>query len=127
MYAWYFPKDSPSPGAGHRHDWESAVVWLDSLKSQNIVAIAASAHGGFNKDTSDLKLDGSRPKIRYFNVPPSNHQLGTTRELGCSQPLIAWESLTDAARKALTDADFEVATFDIKDARFMDTLARAEP
>ncbi|CAH1221849.1 hypothetical protein PAECIP111890_05304 [Paenibacillus sp. JJ-223] len=22
MYAWYFPKDSPSPGLGHRHDWE---------------------------------------------------------------------------------------------------------
>jgi hypothetical protein len=36
MYAWYFPKDQISSGGlngGHRHDWESIVIWIDNRKS----------------------------------------------------------------------------------------------
>lgn len=40
MYAWYFPKDQISAGGangGHRHDWESIVVWIDDRKSRSSV------------------------------------------------------------------------------------------
>ena len=26
----YFPKDSPSDGLGHRHDWEGVIIYLSS-------------------------------------------------------------------------------------------------
>lgn len=34
MYAWYFPKDQIASGlnGGHRHDWESVVIWIDNRK-----------------------------------------------------------------------------------------------
>lgn len=34
MYAWYFPKDQIAAGlnGGHRHDWESVVIWTDNRK-----------------------------------------------------------------------------------------------
>ncbi|KAK1225658.1 hypothetical protein PQX77_011392 [Marasmius sp. AFHP31] len=124
MYSWYFPKDNPSPGIGHRHDWESAVVWLDNLKSQKIVGVATSAHGDFDKVTKNFKLEGSRPKIRYFMS--GTHQLGTTDVKGGEQPLVAWDSLPDAARKALSDTDFGDANVYIKDANFEDRLGQAD-
>ncbi|GMF16198.1 unnamed protein product [Phytophthora lilii] len=67
MYSWYMPKDETLPGLGHRHDWEACVVWLDSLDSQNIVALSASAHSGYNvyypPDSS--YFDGDSAKIEY--------------------------------------------------------------
>jgi hypothetical protein len=38
----YMPKDEPSTGLGHRHDWEGVVVWLTSstaTTAANIVAV----------------------------------------------------------------------------------------
>ncbi|GMF40046.1 unnamed protein product [Phytophthora lilii] len=35
MYSWYFPKDSPSPSMGHRHDWEHIIVWIDNPDVEN--------------------------------------------------------------------------------------------
>jgi hypothetical protein len=35
MYAWYFPKDQlvdTGINAGHRHDWENVVIWIDDRK-----------------------------------------------------------------------------------------------
>jgi hypothetical protein len=43
------PKDEPSDGLGHRHDWEGVIVWLSSstaTTAANIVAVCPSAHGG---------------------------------------------------------------------------------
>ncbi|EGZ23123.1 hypothetical protein PHYSODRAFT_445618, partial [Phytophthora sojae] len=31
VYAWYFPKGFSGPSPSRRHDWVSAVVWLDNL------------------------------------------------------------------------------------------------
>lgn len=36
MYSWYFPKDQVASGSingGHRHDWESVVIWIDNRES----------------------------------------------------------------------------------------------
>lgn len=101
MYSWYMPKDSPSSGLGHRHDWENIVVWLSAQStSATITGVAISAHGGYQKDSSP-GLQGTSPKIGYISYFPVNHQLIATNELGGQQPLIAWDSMTAAARTAI--------------------------
>lgn len=106
MYAWYWPKDSPSTGLGHRHDWESIVVWLSAAStSATLNGVAASAHGDYDTTTSP-NLSGTSPLIRYYSIYPVNHQLGFTSTVGGQQPLIAWESLPTAARTALETTDF---------------------
>jgi len=120
------PKDQPSIGLGHRHDWEGVVVWIDSLESGKILAVAPSAHGKFNKFVgSAAPVDGTRPKIRYFNIWPTNHQLGVTSKKGGEQPLIAWESLTAEARTGLSETNFGSATVPFKDSTFEGNLAKA--
>ncbi|KAI3326113.1 NPP1-domain-containing protein [Xylariaceae sp. AK1471] len=129
MYSWYMPKDSPSSGLGHRHDWESIVVWLNSATAANptIVGLSTSAHGDFDTITSNFPLDGTRPKIQYYSTWPIDHQLGITDAIGGEQPLIAWESLTAAARTALENTDFGDANVPFKDANFQSNLAEASP
>ncbi|KAF2968325.1 hypothetical protein GQX73_g5268 [Xylaria multiplex] len=129
MYSWYMPKDSPSSGLGHRHDWEAIVVWLDSATatSPQIVGLSTSAHGDFDTITSNFPLDGTRPKIQYFSTWPVNHQLGTTNTIGGEQPLISWENLTDAARTALENTDFGSANVPFKTSNFESNLAKASP
>lgn len=100
------PKDSPSSGLGHRHDWEGIVVWLsDATTSATLLGVAASAHGDFDTTTSP-DLSGTSLLIRYFSIYPVNHQLGFTSTIGGQQPLIAYGSLTSAALTALEDTDF---------------------
>ena len=78
MYAWYWPKDEPSTGIGHRHDWESIVVWLsEESESATLNGIAVSGHGGFTTST-EPDLSGTSPLIRYYNTWPLDHQLGFT-------------------------------------------------
>ncbi|KAL6702740.1 hypothetical protein ACN47E_000974 [Coniothyrium glycines] len=125
MYSWYFPKDSPSSGLGHRHDWENIVVWLSSQSTTaTIRGIAISAHGDYNKETSP-PLSGTRPKIGYQSTWPVNHQLISTSDQGGEQPLIAWESMTAAARSAIESTDFGDATPSFRDSNFQSYLAEA--
>ena len=141
------PKDSPSTGLGHRHDWESAVVWLSAeTTTASIVGGAASAHGDFDTTTTP-NLSGNSMLIRYYSIWPVNHQyvldrlrfasvqvdtditlrLGFTSTVGGQQPLIAWESLPAAAQTALTNTDFGDANVPFKDSNFMNNLAGAYP
>lgn len=74
MYAWYWPKDEPSDGLGHRHDWESSVVWLSAESTEaTIVGAAASAHGGF-QTTTVPDLSGEGLLVQYYSVWPLDHQ-----------------------------------------------------
>ncbi|KAF2218213.1 necrosis inducing protein-domain-containing protein [Elsinoe ampelina] len=125
MYAWYFPKDSPSDGLGHRHDWESIVVWLSSSTgTPSILGVSASAHGGYDKNTSP-NLSGTSPLIRYYSSWPINHQLGYTSTKGGQQPLVAWESLKKPVWLALNNTDFGSANVPFKDENFAMNLALA--
>ena len=123
------PKDSPSSGLGHRHDWENAIVWVDDATKAApvILALSASAHGDYDTITSGFNLNGNRPLIQYYSTWPINHQLGFTSTQGGEQPLVAWESLTEAARTALTNTDFGDANVPFKDANFENNLAKAQP
>ncbi|KAH9912777.1 necrosis and ethylene-inducing protein 2 precursor [Epithele typhae] len=127
MYSWYMPKDSPSSGIGHRHDWEGIVVWIDDPNKDEptILGAAASGHGKFDAET-DPPLQGTNPLIRYYSTWPIDHQLGFTSDVGGQQPLIAWESLTDAARDALQNTDFGAANVPFKDSNFESNLVKAE-
>ncbi|KOC14198.1 NPP1 domain protein [Aspergillus flavus AF70] len=128
MYSWYFPKDEPSTGLGHRHDWEGVIVWLSdstSTSADNIVAVCPSAHGGWDCSTDGYTLDGTTPLIQYYSVWPVNHQCGLTTTVGGTQPLIAWESLPTAASTALEDTDFGDANVPFKDANFSSNLEKA--
>ncbi|KAI7777824.1 npp1 domain [Diaporthe eres] len=128
MYSWYMPKDSPSDGLGHRHEWEGVIVWLKSATStaaSNIAAVCPSAHGDWNCATSGYTLSGTKPLIEYKSTWPVNHQLGLTTAVGGTQPLIAWESLPTAARDALQTVDFGAATVPFKDSTFSGNLAAA--
>ncbi|CAI6334859.1 unnamed protein product [Periconia digitata] len=125
MYSWYMPKDSPSSGLGHRHDWENIVVWLSSQDaSATLRGVAISAHGDYQKETSP-PLDGTRPKIGYVSYWPVNHQLIPTGTKGGQQPLIAWDSMTAAARSAIESTDFGSATPSFRDSNFQNYLAEA--
>jgi hypothetical protein len=54
-------------------------------------------------------------------------RLGFTSTRGGQQPLIAWETLSAAARTALTNTDFGSANVPFKDGNFMSNLAKAYP
>ncbi|KAK7744452.1 hypothetical protein SLS53_003336 [Cytospora paraplurivora] len=128
LYSWYFPKDEPSTGIGHRHDWEGTIVWLKSstdTSASNIVAVCPSAHGGWECTTNGFTLSGTKPLVKYESGWPLDHSLGETTKEGGTQPLIAWESLPTAAQDALQSADFGSAIVPFKDSTFDANLAKA--
>lgn len=119
------PKDEPSDGLGHRHDWENCVVFLTSSSSDaQFVSMVVSQHGGYDADSSPT-FSGTNPYVGYISYWPVNHQLIFTDTLGGTQPLIAWDELTDAARNALETTDFGDATASFKDSNFESYLADA--
>jgi hypothetical protein len=126
MYAWYMPKDSPSYGFGHRHDWEHVVVWLSGASlSAKILGVAVSQHGGHETSASPTML-GDTPLIGYTSFWPLNHQLIFTEEVGGEQPLVAWECLSEEARTALADTNFGYANVPVKDSNFQGRLKSAQ-
>ncbi|KAF1320263.1 Necrosis-inducing protein, partial [Globisporangium splendens] len=130
MYSWYFPKDSPVTGLGHRHDWEHVVVWIDNpaIDNPTILAVTPSAHSGYEKyapPKSDT-VDGTSAKVDYSSsYIVINHALDSTTTAGEKQPLIMWEQMTEAARTALENTDFGDANVPMKDGNFLNKLANA--
>ncbi|ETN13083.1 hypothetical protein PPTG_08017 [Phytophthora nicotianae INRA-310] len=131
MYSWYFPKDSPSTGLGHRHDWEHVIVWIDNpeIAEPKILAVTPSAHSGYSAQVPPdaNKVDGNSVKVKYLSKWPINHALESTGEAGDYQDLIMWEQLTDAARLALQNTGFGKANVPMKDGNFVSKLDKAWP
>ncbi|CAG8162547.1 unnamed protein product [Penicillium salamii] len=128
MYSWYFPKDEPSTGIGHRHDWEGVIVWLSdssSTAASNVLAVCPSAHGGWDCSTSDFTLDGTSPLIKYESIWPVDHSLGLTTTVGGTQPMVAWESLSTAVQNALDTTDFVKANVPFNENNWASNLAKA--
>jgi hypothetical protein len=124
----YMPKDEPSDGLGHRHDWEGAIVWLSSSTSTtagNILAVCPSAHGGWDCSTNGYSLSGTSPLIKYESIWPVDHSMWLTSTVGGMQPLIAWESLPAVAQTALANTDFGSANVPFIDSNFNANLAKA--
>ncbi|KAK1944755.1 hypothetical protein P3T76_003288 [Phytophthora citrophthora] len=131
MYSWYFPKDSPSTGLGHRHDWEHVIVWIDNpeIAEPKILAVTPSAHSGYSAQVPPDadKVEGTSVKVNYESKWPINHALGSTTKGGDYQDLIMWEQLTDAARLALENQNFGKANVPMKDGNFVGKLNKAWP
>lgn len=123
MYSWFMPKDEPSPGIGHRYDWEGIVVWLDSTQT-TLLGVAASAHGKFNTNTNP-PLDGSAPLIEYVSFYPLDHSLTFTTTVGGQQPLITWETMPTAVQTSLSNFDWGAANVPFIDANFERNLGLA--
>lgn len=122
------PKDEPSDGLGHRHDWEGVIVWVSSQSSTdaaNIKAVCPSAHGGWDCSTNGYSLSGTGPLIRYYSIWPVDHQCGLTSTKGGQQPLIAWESLPTVAQNALSTTDWGSGNVPFIDSNFQNNLAAA--
>lgn len=120
----YMPKDEPSTGIGHRHDWEEAIAWLSAeSEDATLVAFSVSGHGGISSSSSP-GLSGDNPLAGYESFWPLDHQLIQTTTVGGTQPLIAWENLTTAAQDALQNTDFGDAIVPFKDSTFTSNLAK---
>ncbi|OWZ06278.1 Necrosis inducing protein NPP1 [Phytophthora megakarya] len=131
MYAWYFPKDSPSSGLGHRHDWEHVIVWIDNpeIPEPKILAVTPSAHSGYSAQVPPDadKVEGTSVKVNYESKWPINHALGSTTKGGDYQDLIMWHQLNEAARQGLQNTNFGKANVPMKDGNFEHKLDKAWP
>ncbi|KAG6587324.1 Necrosis inducing protein NPP1 [Phytophthora cinnamomi] len=131
MYVWYFPKDSPSPFFGHRHDWEQVIVWIDNpdVPEPKILAVTPSAHADFTKQVPPKadNVDGTSVKVNYESHWPKNHELGSTSKGGEFQDLIMWSQLSENARRALNSVSWGKANIPINDWAFQRQIEKAWP
>ncbi|KAE9324773.1 hypothetical protein PF008_g17027 [Phytophthora fragariae] len=131
MYSWYFPKDEPSSGIGHRHEWEPVIVWINNPDVENpkILAVTPSAHSGYHTyaPPNAGTVDGSTTKVAYESHWPMDHALDSTSEAGDFQDLIMWDQLTENARRALNSVNFGSANTPMNDGNFQSKLGRAWP
>ncbi|KAJ5043143.1 uncharacterized protein L3040_004526 [Drepanopeziza brunnea f. sp. 'multigermtubi'] len=129
MYAWYWPKDHPNAGnvaGGHRHDWESVVVWLSTncTDDAKLLGASASGHGQYKKNTDPPKV-GDSVEIEYFTNFPMNHELRFTTTAGWYFNLLEWHTMPAVTREALQNADFGAANVPFKDGNFESNLDKA--
>ncbi|GMF28671.1 unnamed protein product [Phytophthora fragariaefolia] len=97
-----------------RHFWEVAIVWIDDPALQNSTMLGVSLNSRLRVKTqapvesnyvagSSVKLESyggwtfPRPKLQFTELE------------GEMQDLITWEQLTDEARDALSNAQFDIA------------------
>ncbi|EGZ08278.1 necrosis inducing-like protein NPP1 type [Phytophthora sojae] len=142
MYAWYFPKGrrmGDGYNSGHHHYWSYAIVWIDNPNPDNstILGVSMSAGVGYRKASppkSKYVVDGVTVKFdSYRSFWGSKQGVRLTTKSGDQQDLITWEQLTDEARTALSDADFDVnwslknVVMPLKDDALRERLEKAYP
>ncbi|KAI9985112.1 hypothetical protein PInf_004421 [Phytophthora infestans] len=142
MYAWYFPKSRQYVDKyrfGHRHYWSYAIVWTNNPNPDNstILGVSMSSGVGYMKRSppkSKYVVDGTTVKLDwYWSFWGSKQGLQLTEKSGETQDLITWEQLSEEARNALSEADFDVswaftkAVMPLKDDIFTSRLKKAYP
>ncbi|GGW86862.1 MULTISPECIES: NPP1 family protein [Streptomyces] len=90
VYALYFEKDQTLNGAdafGHRHDWESVVVFQKEGEERPRY-LAASRHGGYSTHPiNEVPMDGNRVKIVYHKDGASTHAFRFAKS---GETAVAW-------------------------------------
>ena len=141
LYGYYFEKDQVSwgPGsAGHRHDWEHIIVWVQDGHAR---FMSVSQHSGYQiKPESELQFEGgTHPKAVYHKDGGSTHCFRFPKTGGGDEPpenhegvwqvkgLVGWDNYPAGIRDRLVAADFGAATFKLTDARFGNALAGGKP
>lgn len=144
VYTLYFEKDQAIAGSslgGHRHDWESVVVWVKQGASQPSY-LSASAHGDFDTEAvSDVPMNGAHVEIVYHKDGALTHAFrfakwGEVPEAwadgGWDTPaLVSWDhfpgSNGTALQTTLNNSSWGSANFMIQDSKFAATLDEAKP
>ncbi|MFJ5305337.1 NPP1 family protein [Streptomyces sp. NPDC088350] len=136
IYASYFEKDEASPGIGHRHDWESIVVWA-KVGADTPSYLSASAHGGFDTEAvADVPMDAQRVQVVYHKDGLSTHAFrfakwGETPENDTGawhqENLLTFDNLATNLHDILNASDWGSANFPLQDSRFDDQLNTAKP
>lgn len=146
VYTLYFEKDQAQNGldvGGHRHDWESVVVFQKQGEERPRF-LAASRHGGYSTHPiNEVPMEGNRVKIVYHKDGSSTHAFRfakwgeVPRVWGngtWDQPsLVDMFQMPDAPRNALWNSTWGKANFpltgklqaNINGARNADSRARA--
>ncbi|KAK1456408.1 necrosis- and ethylene-inducing protein and ethylene inducing peptide [Colletotrichum melonis] len=129
MYAWYWPKDQPADGnvvGGHRHDWETSVVWLDSasVNTATITGGACSGHGKF-KLTSNPQRSSNNVKVEYYTQGGLDHELQFTNTVGRTYWIWDWDAMEPIVRSALNKGDFKKANCPFNDNHFETNMRAA--
>ncbi|MEV6899821.1 NPP1 family protein [Amycolatopsis sp. NPDC051372] len=140
LYGYYFEKDQVSDGpvsAGHKHDWEHIVVWVQDDQAKYI---SVSQHQGYEtKPASEVPFQDSHPKAVYHKDGVTTHDFRFPKAGDGDEPpendegvwqvkgLVGWDNYPSGIRDKLTSADFGDATFKLTDDRFNGTLATAKP
>lgn len=141
IYASYFEKDQATVfGGGHRHDWESVVVWVQQGASRPSY-VSTSAHGGYTTYAASSvawwDTAQTHPKIVYHKDGVSTHAF---RLAGASEApendtgqwhfedLVGWDQFPSTAiRDAVVNKDWGSANFPLKDGNFENNLNKAKP
>ncbi|WP_175411893.1 NPP1 family protein [Streptomyces sp. TRM64462] len=138
VYALYFEKDQAVAHieSGHRHDWESVVVWVQDDQAKYV---STSAHGGYTTYSAGRVPweSGTHAKIVYHKDGVSTHAFRLAK--AGEQPenhykawqyvdLVGWNGYPATwLRDRLGDADWGRANFPLKDANFGRNLEKAKP
>ena len=126
MYYFYFQKDQAVPGptdeGGHRHDWESVVVWV---RHDQIRFVSASGHGEYEeKPAGDFQMEGTHPKIVYHKEGGSTHAfrfaedgevLANHKGTWQYPDVVSWNGYPPGIRTTLLAADWGGPSFGLKD------------
>lgn len=139
MYTQYWPKDhttGTASTAGHRHDWESVVLFLD--KQDKPLMAAYSAHGGYPKAVEPAQADywaGDAPKAAYDSSDPAppggtvnltHSAYPTTQSDGIQEKAVDVNRMPSLAKQALEQNDWKNANYPMSsDDTFYRNIAKA--
>lgn len=136
LYGYYFETDVKAVCAGHRHDWEHVVVWLEG---EEIRYVAASAHGDYNvRPIDEVLQDNGHPKIVYHKDGSSTHCMRFAKEDDDNPvenhndewfygDIVDYYGFpTNEVRDAMMDNDWGSGKIDFADDRIAEALKKAK-
>lgn len=124
VYGLYFEKDQTLNGAdafGHRHDWESVVVF-QRQGDERPSFLAASRHGGYSTHPiNEVPMSGNRVEIVYHKDGASTHAFRFAKwgevphawgnGTWDTPALVTMQRMADAPRNALWNSQWGHANF----------------
>ncbi|KAI7788551.1 25 kda protein elicitor [Diaporthe eres] len=139
MYSWYFPKNQNKdllPSEGRRHDFQNVVLYFNNDDDDFAhnpplgVAYSSAADGTYTKlkpgsENAPVFQDNTHLYVQYDRASedPKLHVVSSTGEAGGQQPIVQWNAFTDAAQRAISNADFgEDVTVPFIDAHFEENI-----
>lgn len=137
IYALYFEKDQAQNGidvGGHKHDWESVVVFQKQGEEKPRF-LAASRHGGYSTHPiNEVPMSGNRVEIVYHKDGSSTHAFRFAKwgevpraqgENIWDQPaLVDIQTMDDTPRNALWNSKWGDANFPLT-GNFQDNINKA--